>query len=88
MYQRTTIFFYNDNTFTVVSIRDNGAYRMDYYVEILTRAGRPKEPLLSITDSNSKTSKATKSNPFNIISDTKLYKLTHALMQRMMNRII
>ena len=52
-------------------------------VEILTRADRPKEPLLSSTDSNSKTSKATQHS-----SDTRLYKLTQALKQRLMNRLV
>ena len=53
--------------------------------EILTRTDRPKRPLLSETDSNSKTSQATL---LNNISDTRLYKLTHALKQRLMNRLI
>ena len=57
-------------------------------VEILTRTDRPKQPLLLETDSNSKTSQATLSNPFNKISDTRLYKLTHALQQRLMNRLV
>ena len=54
-------------------------------VEILTHTDRPKRPLLSETDSNSKTSQATL---LNNISDTRLYKLTHALKQRLMNRLI
>ena len=56
-------------------------------VEILTRTDRPK-PLLTETDSNSKTSQATLSSPFNNISDTRLYKLTQALKQRLMNRLV
>ena len=60
----------------------------DVYVEILTRTDRPKRSLLSETDSNSKTSQATLSTPFNNISDTRLYKLTQTLKQRLMNRLV
>ena len=57
-------------------------------VGILTRTDRPKRPLMSVTDSNSKTSQATHSNPFNKISDTRLYKLTQTAKQRLMNRLV
>ena len=58
-------------------------------VEILTRTDRPvKRPLLSETDINSKTSQATLTNPFTNISDTRLYKLTQALKQRLTNRLV
>ena len=45
-------------------------------VEILTRTDRPKLLPLHKENSNSKTSQATL---FNNISNTRLYKLTHAL---------
>ena len=55
-------------------------------VEILTRTDRLKPlPLLKENNPNSKTSQATL---FNNISDTRLYKLTHALKQRLMNRLV
>ena len=57
-------------------------------VEILTRTDRPKPLPIPRTNSNSKTSQATQTNPFNIISDTRLYKQTQALKQRLMNRLV
>ena len=55
-------------------------------VEILTCTDRPKPlPLLSLTNSNSKTSKATL---YTNISNIRLYKLTQALKQRLMNRLV
>ena len=55
-------------------------------VEILTRTDTPKPlPLLSETNSNSKTSKVTL---FTNISDTRLHKLTQALKQKPMNRLV
>ena len=54
-------------------------------VEILTRTDRPKLLLLLKEKyQNSKTSQVTLFN----ISDTRLYKLTHALKQRLMHRLV
>ena len=61
-------------------IEENVPTTLQGCVEILTRTDRPKRPLLSETDSNSKTSQATL---LNNISDTRLYKLTQKLMNRL-----
>ena len=54
-------------------------------VEITTRTDRPKRPLLSETNSNSKISKVT--SPYSNISDKSLYKSIQALKQRIMKQM-
>ena len=55
-------------------------------VESLTHMDRPKPlPLLLEENSNSKTSKVTL---YTNISNTRLYKLTQALRQKLMNRLV